>query len=312
MDQELTVSKNLVNYLYNNCSIFKKNNAGKCIDVLRQNYFVLDLSKEHWNNYKTEFNNLPNENAVAMNELERFIFLELFKDRIKEYDLIKDESVNIELELTKLSVDKILVDLDFTEKNIKQEQKSNPGIEFHNSHSLINPECYHRLKNVPANITLEKDKLYDWEVLLSPFLRSADSIEIKDPYLINPTAVENLKKIFKIINKNTKVKLLALKKDKYSKTYHKATRKFISNPEKEEIYNRYINEIDILKKNGYSILVNEYYDGKTKHRERYIYTDRFKIYIPGGLDCIDVDGNPNIDEQDKDGNEIRIDYINKS
>lgn len=75
---------------------------------------------------------------------------------------------------------------------------------------------------------------------------------------------------------------------------------------KENLYDKYIIEIKNLKNMGFKIIDEEFYLNKS-HKERYINTEKFKIYIPGGLDCISPDGLPKLDGDD-DTKEIRIDF----
>lgn len=61
-----------------------------------------------------------------------------------------------------------------------------------------------------------------------------------------------------------------------------------------------------LKNDGYSINHNNYFTIK-KHRERYIFTEKFQIYIPGGFDFLNRDGYINSQGPDiSDKKEIRI------
>lgn len=109
--------------------------------------------------------------------------------RIREYEISNSNNSDIEFFIAKKSIDKLFFDSNLTLKDINQKRKNDYEIEFHNSESLICPECYQRLKNVPSTIKLEKDKIYDWKTILHPFLRNAKNIEIKDPYLSNYTAI---------------------------------------------------------------------------------------------------------------------------
>jgi len=280
MDQELTVSKNFVRYLFDNLPAYKTNNAQRCIELIEQNYFVIDQHHNHERKFYEEFEKYPDSdkkrNIVSIMEN---IFRNKFKSFNHKYSLAEE----CEELLAKETIDKILFDVTLNPKDIKRKSRKYPEIEYLNEYLIINPDIYIRFKVIPLSIELEADVRFDLNNLLFPLIRNSKEVKVIDPFLPNKNAFSNLNKIFEIIGVETKIKLLVYSERDYL-SYGKNKDDFKKN------YDDFIKEIKKMQVSKYKIEIEEF---KTrKHKERYIMTDKFEITLPGGLDCFNENGMP--------------------
>jgi len=290
MDQEVTISPELIDYIYNNTPVYKRNEALDLIELIEQNYFTNDINDIQFSRYVEKLNNLKDEQK--RNAIHDIIRMWRAKEPIP-YKIEKDKFD--EIELSQLSKDKIILNPNKTEKDLKKLQKNYNDVEFHNVNSFIHPKTYQRLKNLPTKIIFEKDVQYDLTIIIEPFFRHSKQLEIYDPYIYNPNAFRQLVKIIDI-SYDKKIELVALKRELYFKNDIKG--------DKKKYYDKFYEFINAMINSGYSINIKEYKSGK--HKERYILTDKYQIYLPGGLDILDENNYPFLDDE-SDTKELRID-----
>jgi len=299
MDQELTVSKSIVNYLFKNLPAYKANNAQKCIDIIEQNYFVSDIQNSHLKKIYDEFKFFPD------GDKKRSIFDLLdhtIQKKLKSIEYFYTEEEDCEIQLSNESEDKIFLDVNLDLKGIKSKTKKFLNVEFLNSDLIINPEISNRFRVIPTNYELQKDVRFDLVNFMRPFFRNATEIIIIDPFLANKYAFHNLKNLFQVIEKKCKIKL---------KLYSERDYLSYSKLKKDEFKNNYdilIKEINEQRNIGFKIEIEEF--KVKKHKERYILTDKFEISIPGGLDCLDVNGFPFLDS-DTEKKKFTVNFLSK-
>jgi len=171
-------------------------------------------------------------------------------------------------------------------------------LEPHNLKSFVNPHTNHRLKHIPCVVELKKDRKISISNLLEPILRTAIEIEVIDPYLPNTDALCNLKSIIDSLSFDCKITLKFLKRDLYVS----------NNKQREKQFNElsdYIKELRVQK-----VDVKTDYKISKKHSERWLITQKYRVYLPGGLDCIKKNGYPNL-ESENDVSYLRIEYVNQ-
>lgn len=301
MDQELTISKSLVGYFYNNLPAYKINNAQKCLEIIEQNYFVSDTKGNHKKNIFDELNSLPE------GDKRKTIFYlvdHIIQNRTRNFDSqYSGEDSESEIQLSKITEDKLFLDLDLNIKEIKSKTKKYPEIEFLNHEILIKPETSHRFKNIPTIISLQKDVRFDLVEFLRPFLRNAKEITIVDPFLANKNAFSNLKNLFTLFIKNCNIKLNHYSEKDYliyAGNNKDKKDKFIEN------YRNLNEEIESKKAMDFKIEIDEF--TSRDHKERYILTEKFEIKIPGGLDCLDEYGFPSL-KNEKERKKIEVNFL---
>lgn len=288
MNQQLTVSKELVNYFSKYLPAFKENDAIKTVEFIDQNFIVTDNKIKHFNNIVDAIEAIQDEKKKS--EIQK-IFTHWIQERkcLVECDY-KDDSES-EIKLAASSEDKIYFNPTLKADAIKRYAKRYSEIELHNIKSFVNPESFHKLKHIPSTIPLEKGVYYDLQKILDPFLRSSENILIEDPYLPNTTASYNFLKIIENF-RHQNIKLVFLTRSKYAE---------------HSVYDKFIEKLKALNNDGYQINFSNHFRKKI-HRERYLFTDDFQIYFPGGFDLLETDGflrndfNSNVDER----KEIRI------
>lgn len=290
MNQEITLAKSFVKFLYKNSSIFNKSTAKECIEIIKQNKVVLDEGRKISKLYKEQLDDLPYD--IRNIEVRHFIVELLEKN--KKY--IKQD-INSELELCNITEDKIYFEPYYSNEEIENAVKRNNEIEYHNSESFATPKLSHRLKIVPYTIKLQNEENNFNEIIL-PFLKQTKYIEIIDPYLPNANASYNLSNLLDEIRGDVEIKLYYLKKEDYSKS---RTEKDTIRKRKE--YEEFETKINDRNKNRN--IEMDYLECKA-HYDRFIFTDKLRIYIPGGFDCIKKDGRVHLGK--KDIKMFRIDF----
>jgi len=290
MDQQITLSKEIVPYLASNLPSFKFNNAMKCIKFIEQNYIVCDNQKKHFLSIVNEIDKLDNEEK---RDTMRVIFDHWMREK-NSFVETEEESMN-EISLAEKCNDKIYFNPLLPDNKINKLLVKYSKVESHNEKTFLSPLPINRLKHAPTIIPLVKNTYYNLYTIIEPFIRGADEVKIIDPYLPNPNASNNLFNILPLM-KNKKITLSYLKRDKY-----------IYNDDDEwgqKNYDDFDAAIREKIRAGYLISLKKI--KVKKHRERYIVTDRFNIYLPGGLDFLDNNGFPKIDLEEIDIKEIRI------
>jgi len=293
MNQQLVISRNIVNYFYQNLPAYSKNEALEIINYIEQNLIVSDKGKFHFNKLINEIEKLePSQKKEEISRIithwitEKSCFIEFeYKNNIKS-----------EIDLTLKTLDKIYFQPLISLEGIKEIKKKHKQIEVHDEKSFINPQITQKLKHLPTIILLKQNVRYDLLKIFDPFLRDSSQILIEDPYLPNPSASKNVLKIIK----------------KYPEKYFNLiflNKKLYSNylAEKETIYNNFVSELENLNNKGYNIQFAKKYNIKT-HKERFLYTEIIQIYLPGGFDFLSDKGylkiNPENDIVEK--KELRI------
>jgi len=293
MNQQITISKDLVNYLSESLPTFKANNATKIIDFVDQNFVVSDSGIKH-------FNKIIDAIESIQDEIKKAEIGKLFANWLQEKKYLVNfeygDDQDCEIALASNSEDKIYFNPSMDDKNRKRYVKKYIDVELHNILSFIQPDSYHRLKHLPSNIPIEKGVYYNLLLLLDPFLRTSKMVQIEDPYLPNRIASQNL---FRLIEnmKDKQIKLVFLSRNKFS----------LHNQKEEKIYDEFIEHLEVLNNNGYEIDFRMHFRNKI-HRERYLFTEDIQVYFPGGLDFIDTDGYLKNDSNEdiSEKKEIRI------
>ena len=282
MDQQITISKDIIKYLYDNSSLFVDSNCLKCINIVEQNYIVDSIDRFITQSYFSELDVLPDSDKK--NAL-RTLINGWLKEESKIFS-INIENINAIEELSLKTDDKILLrincDNELINKNLILSKNDDNELEIHNADSFINPDVQHRLKNIPTKIKLVKNREYRLEKIMKPFLRNAREILIFDPFIANPIALENIIKLFTIININAIITIKCFNSKLYCDF---SSTKDIKN--KKENYNKFITYIESRRNMNFSIDVN--YIKRRKHYDRYIKTEKVKIDLPGGFDCLNND-----------------------
>lgn len=274
MEQEITVSENLFDYLSNNIT-FEKNGASACIDVISDNSIVDDKYGSVFKNYEKFIGSLNDEKLIQF-------FKKVFKywlNNSKRLEVTSQSNKVIDLfKLCSFSKDKIYFNPELDSNQMIELSKNYTDIEFHNIKTIVRPRIEDRLKNVPLKIKLIQNQSLNLNHILEPFIRNTRSVTIYDPYITGKNNFYNFKNFCSILPEKTIIRIFTYKK------------------ETEEHFNshRFFSFINDLKRKEYS--VNVEYFKITKHIERYIVTDNYEIYLPGGFNCIDRNGFPVISE----------------
>jgi len=278
MNQEITYSSTLIEYLYSDKTILEISEQKKVWELIKQNYVVCDSDLKILEFYGEIIKGLPN--SVLKQELQNFVD-GLINDKAQKRIIFNTINSNndLEMNLAKSSNDKIYFNPIFNEKEIKNIIKKHSEIEPHNVFSFLAPQPIQRLKHLPTVINMESGCYYDINRIIGPFLKDAKNIRIEDPYLPNGIASKNLWKLLDHV-KMARVKLVFLKRNKYIHSNNKV---------KEKQYDSFIKNIIQYQSKGLLIDFSEPFIKKS-HRERWIFTDDFQIYIPGGLDFLSEDG----------------------
>lgn len=298
MNQQLTLSQELVNYMAIHLPVFKENEASKAINYIDQNFIVSDLGLKH-------FNNIIDAIEMIQDQNKKIGIQNLFTYWIQEKKCLIDcefpgDSCD-ELKLALISEDKIYFNPVLNQAKRRKFSKEYNKLEMHDIKSFLNPEPYHRLKHLPTSIAFQKGIYYDLRKILNPFLKFSKTICIEDPYLPNLKASHNVLKVIENL-KRANISLIFLNRSKYIDHHVDRERK-----KKEFFYDSFIEKLKLLITKGYQIKYNSHFKKKT-HRERYIFTDEFQIYLPGGFDFLEIDGylKNEIEFDIDDKKEIRI------
>lgn len=280
MNQQLTLSKSIVHFLNDNLPTFRGNDALKTIDFIEQNFIVADNSVKHFNILLDEIQNIKNE--INRQEIQKlFIYWVQEKKYLVNFNY-GDSNYN-EVQLAQYTEDKIYFNPSLETEKIVEYSKKFRGLEIHNLKTFIDPDHIHRLKHLPTIIPLQKNTRYDIVKLFQPFLKYAKFIRIEDPYLPNATASANLLLLIKPL-RSVPISLIFLPKNEYIKAQNKTKMS-----DKTDIYDKLILEIENLISEGYKIDYSVHFK-KKNHRERFIFTEDFQIYLPGGLDFLSIYG----------------------
>jgi len=291
MNQQIAISPSIVKYIDDNQPSGLKlraeeEEAQNIIKVIEDNYFVIDSS------------------GFYITEIDSYIKSVRFPGQIKEFrDLFEQwlmtMSVNVnyngnELDITKLaelSQDKIAFDPRWTIEDIKNNGESYPEIEYHICQSLLEPKIYDRLKNAPCEYEIKYGNSYDLRLILEPFLRNAKIVKIYDMYMMNDRARINLEKIINLTNKDAIIILYPLSEDKYitdkdGNILHKNVNRY-------KAFKKMINK---MRERRHHINI-ENFEVKN-HKDRFIYTNKFRIRFPC-LDLLNRNGSVHLDDEGK-------------
>lgn len=286
MNQQLVVSKEIINYFKERLPTFRKNDAIDLMEYVEQNYFISDNKTNHFNSIIDKIDEL--ESSIQKDEIKKIInnWIQERKCLIEcEY---KNDS-DSEIILTKRTQDKIYLQPLFSEAELNRFRNKYLELEIHNSQTFLNPLPQHSLKHLPTIIPLKKDEKYDLVKIISPFLRYTTTARVEDPFLPNRLASKNILKVIKNFS-NVNFRLVFLSKELFAGHNDEEIKK-----KKEDQYDSFVEDLEELNKKGYKISHKEKFESKI-HRERFIFTRDFQIYIPGGFDFLKSDGTLAINE----------------
>lgn len=297
MNQQLVISKEIISYFQDRLPTFRKNDAIDLIEYVEQNYFISDYKTNHLNLLLDKIEEIESEKQKA--EIKKIVNYWIQE---KKY-FIKCEYVNGldgEIALANQSQDKIYLQPLLSEHEVKTLSEKYSELEIHSSQTFISPLHSHKLKHLPTIIPLKKGEVYDLIKIISPFLRSTTHARVEDPYLPNYLASQNILKVIKQFPKVT-FNLVFISKDLFA--HHKDEHK---KRKKEKYYDSFVEKLDGLINKGFQISYQEKFESKL-HRERFIFTSNYQIYIPGGFDFLKLDGTLAIDDEGvSEKREIRI------
>ncbi|MBZ0184471.1 MAG: hypothetical protein K8F60_18575 [Melioribacteraceae bacterium] len=270
MNQEITISPDLIGFIKSNFPIgLEVTKAQEIVKYVKENYVVADADFEIRRKMFEQISTI--EDPYIKSNLLNLI------NHWYEHRFVKlDSKLNTIEELSALSLDKILLDVNATNKKIDKDLIKY-AIETHNDQTFLSPKTFQKLKHSNCDLIFEKDIPYNIAEILRPFLRKPEYIEIRDPFLMNENALHNLKSMIEDSECNKYI-FRILPKHIYRK-YR------IDGDLRCEKFEQYINS---LKSKGLKIRVENY--NESGHKERYIYTNQVRIKLPGGLDFLDREG----------------------
>jgi hypothetical protein len=290
MNQGITVSENIISFLADDSpSVFNISEPQKCYEYLKQNHFVFDIENELFKKYFIEIEKI--KDIQKRNEFNEYI-RKLNENSPEKYNC--NINFNI-IELCSKSKDKIYFDPKGEEIKLNLNQLNE--IEKHDLNSFLNPNYNIKLKHLPTIIECRKECKYNLSLIMEPFLRNAREIVIEDPYIRNENAIYNLESILIRVSSKSMIKVKTLEKELHDFKKDKIRKKF------EDILRKY--KIDLLFFKTREIVKEGNMYLRSKHQERCIVTEKYEIYIPGGLDQF-YRGTPNIEEDDLGKYKIRI------
>jgi len=296
MEQEITVSKNIVSYFYNNLTLqsnsFEISETQKCYELLKQNFFISDSGKILFNELLNEINLIADEQK--RNEFKNYL-VKLFIDRIKIINYSLDNSEQKYFKLCNASRDKIYFDPDLKEDEINKTKIGlfNEGlneVEIHCLKSFLSPDKESRFTNPSSKVihskTFEENKEYNLTNELILFLRDSKEIKYIDNYLANPNSRYHLENLIKSLEGKSEIIFVTLTKDaNLENNKSDIDRAKLNYSELEKLIKKYNINIENIERSG--------------HLERYIITDKYEISLPGGFDQFSRKGIPNINDKNK-------------
>lgn len=278
MEQQIVISTEIVNYLSENLPAYRKNTALELIEIIEQNYVVSDKATHHFNKIIDEVDKIVD----SAKKSEIFKIIQYWINNKNCFIDCNNTSMDDDILLTSYTNDRIYLNPIYTNKEKQKKTIKYSDIEIHNSESFIKPLCSDRLKNAPDILKLEKDVYYDIERIFQPYLKNAGILEIIDPFLPNPNALYNFKKIINLSGAK-QIKVIIHSQHNYIEKYGNR------NKEKaQEDYESLKKFLADLKKVGKKVQETEF--KLRSHKERYIKTEKLKIKLPGGLDFLNKDG----------------------
>lgn len=268
MKQEITITKEIINYFEDNLpGYLEETNAQKIIKLLKENYFLVDKNRLHFKQIWDASKCIKDERLKS--EIQRFIEWG-FREKFCAVDTDFDSPEFLSLH----SNDKLLFEPFLTNKKINKQRIKYSPVEFYNAEKFVFPEITDRLKHGNSVLTFEANVSYNIGEILKPYIRKSSVLVIEDPFLPNPNARHNLDIILDHFDGSE----ITIKT--YSEIIYK---KYVRNNQQNyKKFIKYINNINI----GHKLI--EYKD--RGHKERYIKTDLLELTLPGGLDFINTSG----------------------
>lgn len=297
MEQEISVSDSVIRYLSQNIKPYGKGIEYECINILSDNYIVDDENNTIFKMFDKAIELINTDDPFELGKKTYFkeqLKTWLEKNRRKINNVYESDWNNDVLELCKLSQDKILFDTSLGDKEIKSIRKKIFDIEIHNLNTFLQPDSSYRLKHLPLKIKLEQDICYNLNNILFPFIRNAKYLVIVEPYISSWQNIVNFKKLTEIIPKSITCEII-----KFRNAQDEKSKKELSDFEEF---------IKVSNHDGYNFVVNHPklpHNKSSKHIERYIITDKYEIYLPGGFNCLDENGYSNV-SGDYDIKEINV------
>lgn len=203
MEQEITLSKNIISYIndyiLSEKKLFKQRNSENIFEILQDNLVVIDKNKQYGEILLNELNKLKND--VISKEFKKG-FVEFLTDRISlvECRLNPDDN-NFVFDLCNNSDDKIYFDPAITEEELKKTKliirfSEYGNIELHSINSFLKPDnAKHRFQN-GNSFDFKSGNTYKWEDILKPYLRYSRHINFIDKYLPNNLSLLHIKKFY--------------------------------------------------------------------------------------------------------------------
>jgi hypothetical protein len=291
MNQHLTVSNTIVNYLDRSLPAYKRIKAHDVINIIEQNFIVSDRTKKHLQNIVSEIEKIEDSKH---RKILQDIIVNWLDNRSKFVECDMALITNL-IELSKKDTDKIYFDPTLSQIDVGKLKTQHSSVEIHNENSLLEPKDIHKLKNCPCTIRLRDNIKYNVVALFEPYLREAKEIIFQDPFLINPSAFYNFRLLINCIKANKISAFVHSKHNYLGYGWEKDRNK------REMNYDSFVKYAD--QKNIY---LSEW--KRADHKERFIITDKLEIYIPGGLDLFNNDGTIRMSEPDKEIKNIKVEY----
>jgi len=282
LNQEITLSRNVVRYWYENPPLRFSgiSNVSQIEDYIKENKIVIDSKEEFINILKSEILNLNITNKDELKNFEEGLLSLIHNKADTVIQNINEKTFEHKLSASsndKIIFDPLVHDEEFETLSIRL--NINLGVELHNVSSFIKPNLNNRLKHNRTYELFDLDYEYDILNLFKPYLSNATEITIIDPFIVNPIAFSNFKKISKLFLNNSTLNIYF-----YSNNTYKTYRNNESiRPQNHDPYKKFYEQIDIFKNRNITVNLNEL--RFKEHYDRYIITNQTIIEFPG-LDFI--------------------------
>lgn len=268
MNQELTLFSRLPLFLLNELITHRGNRNDELIDLLFDNFMVLDDEGRHYNCIMESFQEFEYNLPIVKQYFDEFT--KLLTSKTKTYSVKKQYS---DINLCKASRDKIFVAPDIPHEHLTYLKAENQKLKicgYGNLFEVVRP--------LPARILLRPSYKYDLGELTRPYAKGSKTITILDPYITNEKAEKNLK--------------VLLSRTNYEKIHIRLNHPNGFPP--GNIRDKYQIRFDALAQyleksfgDRSEIRLDFFSPG---HEERFIIFDEVQVYIPGGLDFLDSAG----------------------
>lgn len=270
MNQEVTVSTSLPFYLVKEVANVMNRNR-ELLLLLSDNKICIDDQKRYLDELDRSFQETRSLSPYAK-QYESILLDIVYR---KRKTLILNDEYS-EIKLCQRSNDKIYLVPEKSKKEIEELANNHPDVVPCNAEHIFD-----KLWSLPFKIKLEEGGIYDLAGILKPFARNSKSLAIIDPYIHNPRALTQFKKLVAASDiKNITIKCGDPAKMKKRSGDQKET----------SVFYEAIRELKNQGINVSFIYYDFYQYDSIGHKERYILFDDVQVYIPGGLDIFDKNG----------------------